>query len=62
MCKICELCNGIMNYDPYFKAEVCGRCGRIERESKVENQKKISHQSREVSAIKQGMEVALAHL
>lgn len=31
MCKVCVSCNGLMNYDPYFEAEVCGRCGRMER-------------------------------
>lgn len=33
MCKICKSCDGVMNYDPYFGAEVCGRCGRMERKS-----------------------------
>ncbi len=31
MCKICPECDGIMNYDPYFEAEVCAKCGKIER-------------------------------
>lgn len=31
MCKICDNCNGIMNYDPYFKAEICTSCGKMER-------------------------------
>ena len=30
MSKICE-CGGIMNYDPYFKANICNTCGRMER-------------------------------
>ena len=31
MCKICPECKGLMNYDPYFKAEVCENCGAMER-------------------------------
>lgn len=31
MCKICVSCKGIMNFDPYFEAEVCGKCGKMER-------------------------------
>lgn len=31
MCKICVSCKGVMNFDPYFEAEVCGRCGKMER-------------------------------
>lgn len=31
MCKICSSCKGLMDYDPYFQAEVCAKCGRIER-------------------------------
>lgn len=34
MCKICTNCNGLMNYDPYFEAEICVRCGKIERKPK----------------------------
>ena len=26
-----------MNYDPYFEAEVCGNCGKIEREKKKQS-------------------------
>ena len=42
MCKICTTCGSIMNYDPYFRAEVCTKCGNMEREEKehttMENQ------------------------
>ena len=31
MCKICSNCKGVMNYDPYFNAEVCVKCGKMER-------------------------------
>lgn len=31
MCKICTTCESIMNYDPYFEAEVCVKCGKMER-------------------------------
>ena len=29
MCKICTTCESIMNYDPYFEAEVCVKCGNF---------------------------------
>lgn len=31
MSRICEKCNGIVNYDPYFKAFICNRCGNMQR-------------------------------
>lgn len=31
MCKVCIKCNGIMNYDPYFQADVCSNCGKMEK-------------------------------
>lgn len=31
MVKLCEKCGGIMNYDPYFKADVCNGCGAMQR-------------------------------
>ena len=34
MCKICTTCGSIMNYDPYFDAEVCAKCGKMEREKR----------------------------
>lgn len=33
MVKFCKECGGIMNYDPYFKANVCSACGIMERVS-----------------------------
>ena len=37
MCKVCDSCRSLMNYDPYFEAEVCGNCGKIEREKKKQS-------------------------
>ena len=34
MCKICDKCKSVMNYDPYFEAEVCVNCGKIERKER----------------------------
>ena len=31
MVKICKECGGIVNYDPYFNANVCSCCGIMER-------------------------------
>ena len=39
MVKLCEKCGGIMNYDPYFKADVCNGCGAMQRKLKNETQK-----------------------
>ena len=61
MCKICVSCHGIMNYDPYFEAEVCGRCGKIERKSKDEIQKIFSSQSKSNDILKQIMRTMIAH-
>lgn len=36
MSKVCK-CGGIMNFDPYFKANVCNSCGRMERISRSAN-------------------------
>ncbi len=61
MCKICATCHGIMNYDPYFEAEVCRRCGKIERKSKEEIQKIFSSQSKSNDVLKQIMGTMMAH-
>lgn len=61
MCKICASCNGVMNYDPYFEAEVCGRCGRIERKSREEIKKIISNQPESNDILKQIMRTMMAH-
>ena len=55
MCKICVSCNGIMNYDPYFEAEVCEKCGQMERITTKETKKMISYQSQNVEILKQIM-------
>lgn len=39
MCKVCTTCKGIMNYDPYFEAEVCANCGKMERNKSKNLQK-----------------------
>ena len=57
MCKICESCNNIMNYDPYFKAEVCGSCGKMERKESIELQNLMIQQAQTLSITKQIMEV-----
>lgn len=61
MCKICTSCNGIMNYDPYFEAEVCVKCGRIERKSTKEIQKIMGSQSQNVEILKQIMGTMMVH-
>ncbi len=61
MCKICTSCNGIMNYDPYFEAEVCGKCGKMERKKSKEVQKIEVHQSQNFEILKQIMGVMIAH-
>ena len=32
MCKICPSCNGLMKYNAYFKAEICEKCGNMEKQ------------------------------
>lgn len=61
MCKICVSCNGVMNYDPYFEAEVCGRCGRIERKSKEEMKKLFLNQPNGNDVLKQIVGTMMAH-
>ena len=61
MCKVCVACNGVMNYDPYFDAEVCGKCGRIERKPREENKKIISSQPNGIDVLKQIMGTMMAH-
>ena len=41
MCKICDKCKSVMNYDPYFEAEVCVNCGKIERKERKKRLRKI---------------------
>ncbi len=61
MCKICTACHGIMNYDPYFEADVCGRCGKIERKSKKEIQKIFSSQPNSNDILKSILGTMMAH-
>mgnify|MGYP006934561567 CR=1 FL=1 len=53
MCKICTTCESIMNYDPYFAAYVCTKCGRMERKKSKEIQKLMIQQKQRVEAEKQ---------
>lgn len=62
MCKICASCKGIMNYDPYFEAEVCGKCGKIERKPKEEIPRIVSNQSQSIDVLKKIMGTMIAHL
>lgn len=61
MCKICVKCNNIMNYDPYFKAEVCGSCGKMERKESNELQTLMIQQTQTFSITKQIMDVMVLH-
>lgn len=61
MCKICESCNHIMNYDPYFKAEVCGSCGKMDRKENIELQNLMIQQTQAFSITKQIMEIMVLH-
>jgi len=50
-----------MNYDPYFEAEVCGKCGKIERKSKEEIQKIIFTQHEKIDILRQIMGTMMVH-
>ena len=60
MCKICTTCKSIMNYDPYFEAEVCVKCGRMERKKSKEIQRMRIQQSQRVEVARQTMRVMAA--
>lgn len=60
MCKVCVTCNGVMNYDPYFEAEVCGKCGRIERKNKDEIKKLFPNQPNGNDILRQIMGTMMA--
>lgn len=54
MCKICRRCKGVMNYDPYFEAEVCSSCGKMERTiSKKEARKQAVFQTHRIEILRQ---------
>ena len=52
MCKICENCQGVMNYDPYFEAEICSKCGKIERKKSQESISFLKQQNNNIESIK----------
>lgn len=54
MCKVCDRCKGVMNYDPYFDAEVCSNCGKMERKrDKEELKEEILLHTQRVSILRQ---------
>ena len=57
MCKICIECKGIMNYDPYFEAEVCVRCGNIERKKNKEIKRGVLQYAQSIELTKKIMRV-----
>ena len=50
-----------MNYDPYFEAEVCGKCGRIERKRSEEIQNAMSQQDWGIEITRQIFGVMTVH-
>ncbi len=42
--KICKQCNGLMTFDPYFKAYICSNCKSIMRD---QNHDSKSEESKE---------------
>ncbi len=54
-------CDSIMNYDSYFRAEICVKCGRIERKNTVEIQRNIDNQSQSFSITKRIVDVMMVH-
>ena len=61
MCKICTTCESIMNYDPYFEAEVCVKCGKIERKKSKEIQSVMVQQKQRVTTERQIFGVMVVH-
>ena len=60
MCKICTTCESIMNYDPYCEAEVCVKCGKMERKKSNEIQKVMVQQTQRVEIARQVFGVMVA--
>ena len=60
MCKICTTCESIMNYDPYFEAEVWEKWGKMERKKSNENQKVMVQQTQRVEIARQVFGVMVA--
>ena len=61
MCKVCTECESIMNYDPYFDAEICVKCGKIERKKSKEIQKLLLQQSRGAEIARQILGLMAVH-
>jgi Zn ribbon nucleic-acid-binding protein len=49
-----------MNYDPYFEAEICVKCGKMERKRSTEIQKVMVQQTRNVEIARQILSVMTA--
>ena len=60
MCKICTSCESIMNYDPYFEAEVCVKCGKMETKKSKEVQKVMVQQTQRVEIARRILGVMVA--
>ena len=50
-----------MNYDPYFEAEVCVKCGKIERKKSKEIQSVMVQQKQRVTTERQIFGVMVVH-
>ena len=61
MCKICTTCKSIMNYDPYFTAYVCVKCGKMDRKKSKEAQKVMDKQKQRAEIERRIWEVMVAH-
>ena len=53
MCKICSNCKGVMNYDPYFNAEVCVKCGKMERIANDQMKKGVVYSTQSLEIFRQ---------
>lgn len=60
MCKICTTCDSIMNYDPYFDAEICVKCGKMERKKNKDIPKVMIQQAQRVEITRQILGVMIA--
>lgn len=61
MCKICSNCKNIMNYDPYFEAEVCLNCGMIERKKNDSNSVQKNGQIQAIEIVRSILGVKIAN-
>lgn len=62
MCKICSRCKGVMNYDPYFNAEVCAKCGSMEKIESLEWIKYTEQSTQNFNILKQIVGTNIARL